>query len=569
MLPCCPQLLTKQIQMKKLFIVTFFFTSFSLLSFAQTGDTSARIKDFIKVWGFLKYHHPLAAAGDIDWDSVFVNNISGIMAAETPNQLTNIISAIIHSLGELPKTDLNPLPDSLFTKNKTDIDWMATSKIFDDRVKEQLRYIYSHKNQGTNKYIKVVHETADFSGEKKYDGIGFPNRQYRLLFLARFWNIINYFAPYKYLAANWDNVLEKLIPEIINSTDTLSYYTTLQHLSKSLNDGHSQLVLNRQMLSDLFFGSYTPPFYCEILDGKIVIRHVGNDSIGKALNIQQGDIVLKMDGEDAARMIAYKRKFISASNQADENHQLSRFILDGPSPNATLEIKRGKAVIKMAVKRISTQNRNWGAFINYTSNEVGYKKLDNSILLVYAMQIWNGNIDTIKKLIKQSNAVIFDVRNYPQNDAFFLIADPFLAEPKIIDYSTIALPQFPGLFKWKPNLNKIGHVSDSAYKGKVVILCDERTQSQGEYSCMVLQTIPGSVTIGSQTAGTDGIVTYVPMGNGLNISYSGYGVYYPDKTQTQQVGIKIDIPVKKTPMAIRDNKDEILERALQFIEKGK
>ena len=75
--------------------------------------------------------------------------------------------------------------------------------------------------------------------------------------------------------------------------------------------------------------------------------------------------------------------------------------------------------------------------------------------------------------------------------------------------------------------------------------------------------------IGSQTAGADGVVTYIPMGGGLLMSYSGYGVYYPDKRQTQQTGIKIDIYVKKTEGAIISNKDEIVERALQYIANGK
>jgi C-terminal processing protease CtpA/Prc len=82
---------------------------------------------------------------------------------------------------------------------------------------------------------------------------------------------------------------------------------------------------------------------------------------------------------------------------------------------------------------------------------------------------------------------------------------------------------------------------------------------------MALQTIPKSITIGTQTAGADGLVTLIPIGGGLNISYSGYGVYYPDKKQTQRTGIKIDIPVTKTVAAIKNNKDEILERALKYI----
>jgi C-terminal processing protease CtpA/Prc len=352
----------------------------------------------------------------------------------------------------------------------------------------------------------------------------------------------------------------------MDSNDTLTYYKTLQELSKSLNDGHSQLALNNRMSSDLFFGNYTVPFYCQIINGQVVIRNVGSDSIAAALNIKQGDIVLKVDGKEISTIMADRKKYISGSNPASENHQLSHYILDGQTSTAILEIQRDNKIFETSVTRISTQNRDWGPFINYTHNDLGYKKIKDSILLIYAGQIWDGNLDTIKHLVKHSKAVIFDVRNYPQNDAFFYIADPFLSEPKTIDYSTVALPQFPGLFKWQINPNKIGHVSDSAYKGKVIILCDERTQSQGEYSCMVLQTIPGSVTIGSQTAGADGIVTNIPMGGGLTISYSGYGVYYPDKTQTQRIGVKIDIPVTKTIDAVKNNKDEILDRALQYIE---
>jgi hypothetical protein len=248
---------------------------------------------------------------------------------------------------------------------------------------------------------------------------------------------------------------------------------------------------------------------------------------------------------------------------------LSRNILDGNIPSVPLVLKRGNKVITTLIEREPTANRNWGKYINYTFHDGGYKMLKDSTLIIYASIIWKGNIDTLKQLIKQSKSVIFDVRNYPNNDTFYSITDPFLAEPKAIDYSTLALPKSPGLFKWVLNPHKIGHLSDSIYRGKVVILCDERTQSQGEYSVMALQTIPGSITIGSRTAGHDGVITNIPMGGGVTMSYSGYGVYYPDKTPTQQIGVRIDIPVKKTIEAIKNNRDEILERALQYINDSK
>jgi C-terminal processing protease CtpA/Prc len=164
----------------------------------------------------------------------------------------------------------------------------------------------------------------------------------------------------------------------------------------------------------------------------------------------------------------------------------------------------------------------------------------------------------------RSKAVIFDVRNYPGQDAFFNIMGIMLPEPKYIDYSTVFMADNPGMFKWKPSF-KIGDVNPKYYKGKTIILVDERSQSQGEYSAMVLQTIPGSVTIGSQTAGADGAVSPVQMGGRISIGFSGYGVYYPDKTPTQRIGVKIDIPVNKTIESVVNNKDLVLEKALNYL----
>jgi carboxyl-terminal processing protease len=140
----------------------------------------------------------------------------------------------------------------------------------------------------------------------------------------------------------------------------------------------------------------------------------------------------------------------------------------------------------------------------------------------------------------------------------------FLPQPVVINMSTKFMPGNPGYFRWEPSY-KIGNVNHAVYRRKVVILVDERTQSQGEYSAMALQTIPNSVTIGSQTAGADGVISFIPMGGGLAISYSGYGIYYPDRTPTQRVGVRMDISVKKTVKSVMNDEDVILKRALRYL----
>ena len=550
--------LTKQLSMRKYLLTSWLLISISIASIGQTFNSATRVKSFIKVWGFLKYYSPLIAEKNVDWDSVFMKNVIDISDAKTIREFNIKMLGVINSAGKVPELKQQKMPDSLFLMNKTSTEWITTSTVFNNDVKKGLLFIYANKNQGINRYIKIVHNIFDFSGETKYDNIGFPDVKYRLLFLSRFWNIINYFGPYKYLVGeNWNNVLIRFIPKFLNVTDTVAYYKTWLELAKSLHDGHSQLILYNQdtPINDLAFGEYTVPFYCQILNGMVVVRKISDDSLCKKAGIKRGDIILKMDNEPMEKQIQLKRKYISASNSLSEDHYLSWYILYGQTPIVHLTVKRGDSIFTTSIKRISSAEnfqKNWRDIINYTSGNSVCKKFADSILLIYAAQIWSGNIDTVRSLIKQSNAIIFDVRNYPYggNYAIYNIFDIFFHKAKIINYSTSALPNFPGLFKWKPS-EKIGGINKELYNGKVIILCDERTQSQGEYTCMALQTIPNSITIGTQTAGADGNVTLIPVGGGLSISYSGFGIYYPDKTQTQRTGIKINIPVRKTIEAIK------------------
>ena len=47
---------------------------------------------------------------------------------------------------------------------------------------------------------------------------------------------------------------------------------------------------------------------------------------------------------------------------------------------------------------------------------------------------------------------------------------------------------------------------------------------------------------------------------------TGIGVYYPDGTETQRVGIIPDIEVKPTIEGVKAGRDELLEKAMEVIE---
>ena len=158
---------------------------------------------------------------------------------------------------------------------------------------------------------------------------------------------------------------------------------------------------------------------------------------------------------------------------------------------------------------------------------------------------------------------IIDIRNYPSAFMPFDLGSLLVDHPSEFVRFTHGDIANPGAFHWGEPLTidpKQPH-----YSGKVVILIDEITQSQAEYTTMALRTAPGAKVIGSTTAGADGNVSEIPLPGGTNSMISGLGVFYPDKKPTQRVGIVPDIVVTPTVEGVRDGRDEVLEVALREI----
>ena len=89
--------------------------------------------------------------------------------------------------------------------------------------------------------------------------------------------------------------------------------------------------------------------------------------------------------------------------------------------------------------------------------------------------------------------------------------------------------------------------------------------SQAEYTTMAFRTAPGAIVIGSTTAGADGNVSTVPLPAGLSSYISGLGVFYPDHTPTQRVGIIPDVAMTPTIAGIRAGRDELVDEAIRRI----
>jgi C-terminal processing protease CtpA/Prc len=162
-----------------------------------------------------------------------------------------------------------------------------------------------------------------------------------------------------------------------------------------------------------------------------------------------------------------------------------------------------------------------------------------------------------------TKGLIIDIRNYPSEFVVFSLGSLLVSDPTNFVRFTNGDVTNPGAFHWGATLGLTPQ--QPHYAGKVVILVDEETQSQAEYTTMAFRTAPGAIVIGSTTAGADGNVSAVPLPGGFSSYISGLGVFYPDNRPTQRVGIIPDVVVTPTIEAIRAGRDELIEEAMRQI----
>ena len=164
-----------------------------------------------------------------------------------------------------------------------------------------------------------------------------------------------------------------------------------------------------------------------------------------------------------------------------------------------------------------------------------------------------------------TRGIVIDQRNYPGEFVSWLLPTYFLERPTAFVKYTAVDPTCPGRFVQLPadTLRAVGPAQ--AYRGRVVVLLNESSRSQAEFTAMGLRAADHCILLGSQTAGADGDVSRLTLPGGLKAVIGGLGVYYPDGRETQHIGLVPDVPLRPTIAGLREGRDELRERAVQLI----
>jgi C-terminal processing protease CtpA/Prc len=129
-----------------------------------------------------------------------------------------------------------------------------------------------------------------------------------------------------------------------------------------------------------------------------------------------------------------------------------------------------------------------------------------------------------------------DIRNYPSDFPIYDLSAYLMPNSTPFVKFTSGSLEKPGLFTYRKAID-VGKENTDYYKGKVVILVNETSQSSAEFHSMAYRVHPNAVVIGSTTAGADGDVSKISLPGGISTMISGIGVYYPDGKKHKESGL--------------------------------
>ena len=104
------------------------------------------------------------------------------------------------------------------------------------------------------------------------------------------------------------------------------------------------------------------------------------------------------------------------------------------------------------------------------------------------------------------------------------------------------------------------------YAGRTVILINELTQSEAEATALLFEAANGTRFVGSPSAGANGDITSTCLPGDVCVSFSGHEVRHADGRPLQRVGLKPDVEVRPTLAGLRAGRDEVLDRAIRYLD---
>lgn len=507
-----------------------------------------------RIWGFAKYHHPAFASRSINADAEYFCLLNEVLQA--PDSMKNdICLKWISGLGPYAIRDKED-DENIETFN--DFNWISDSLHLGKALSDSLMRL-RNADPENNRYVKQTPVNVSYI-ETQYSDIPKDDVAYRLLGVAKFWNAVDSYSPNRNLTDRpWDDVLAEYIALAFDRS--VSFSALYSRMVSELCDTH----VNSWYVP--IFGGRFVPLMCQFAEDRLFVT----DTCSLVPNnFEIGDEIILIDSVSPIKRLDELAPYIPHSNRSSLLRDGSYATLLTAKNEACVEYVRGGKTYttmissvdgsKFVNRRFSSQN---------TSTKPGFKEVAGGIGYINISNLTCKDEQDLENFLASCDKLIINLRAYPaEYDVLHKLLPTFFFS-QAREAAEVLLPQAhrPGSFIRTTVSTRKTSDPDKLYKGKVVLLVNAHSQSMSEYFTMFLQTIPGSVTVGSQTAGADGDVTRIQLPY-ASFNITGAGICYPDGTNAQRNGVKIDKVVEPSAEGMIRGVDEQLQVAIDYLQGG-
>ncbi len=514
-----------------------------------------------KVWGFLKYYHPRVTSGDRHWDYDLFRVLPKILAAKNHAAANAVLEQWIGSLGAVPPCRPCAKLNEKDLYYKPDLDWIDNKALLSADLSRTLLSIRDNRLPDKQFYVSKVDGVGNpkFENEPAYVNVKLPNAGFQLLALYRFWNIMEYWSPYRDLVGpGWTGVLAEFIPRVVGAKNAESYRQEMLALVARARDGHANLWTA--------LDARPPVGKCQLPVSVRFVENVpavtGVFSSGSQAELKIGDVITELDGVPVGKLIENWRPFYADSNDAARLRDIARTITRGECGETSIGLRRENQGLKIKVTRVPATGQESSGFTHDLPGPA-FRLLAKDVAYLKLSSVKAEDAADYVHRAAGTKGLIIDIRNYPSSFMVFALGSLLVDGETLFARFTEGDLSNPGAFHWG-NTESL-KPAEPHYSGKVIILVDETSMSQAEYTAMAFRSARGATVVGSTTSGADGNVSPFALPGGLRTMISGIGVFYPDKAPTQQIGIVPNVRAGPTIAGLRAGRDEVLEEGLRQI----
>lgn len=369
-----------------------------------------------------------------------------------------------------------------------------------------------------------------------------------------YWNLLQHFYPnWIYTDNNWDNELRKGIEKALKCKNEKDILFVIKEMGSYTKDAHCYIdndrIVKRQAL----------PFRIDWIDNKWIVKKSLIDEV------KSGYEVLKIDQMDFYQFMNENRKY---HEKASEHGTLANLIssiipyYENPNPEFLFKTTDNEIISKpISLKKVLPYD-------NLSVREEKIIEYPDGIfyLNLNINKLKDKDLDSLYSKLKDANGLILDLRYFPGVSINF-IGHLMKEKSKIKDFfrQYMLYPDRDRVINGEKRPGWPIEPLEPYLNARIVVLSSNLSQSYCESFIEYLRMNRLATIIGQKTTGSTGnVMTYTLPGN-IQVIWTGLFIENYDGTRFHGIGVIPDVEVNPTISGVTEGRDEILDKALEFI----